>query len=174
VEAQILERRFLKARQVTGTHKLHAVIPTSVNRVVTKVYSFSSEMKEEDVMDSDIPSNEVLVDEIRRFVTCKYKKQWWLGCVLEVNNSDETVKITFLRPHAFYIIHLSIESCCSQCSCSRHMLTIVDPITVTGRTYNLTKEEADQADRMMNCQIWMRYVLHFNSFKILAGSHTSV
>ena len=94
-------------------------------------------MKEERVSSAknDIPPNSIV-----GFVTCLCNGHWWLACVLEVNQEDNLVRLTFLHPHGpntFFkypqkedIRTVKIET----------ILRLVDPRTRTGRTYTLLKK----------------------------------
>ncbi len=99
-------------------------------------YSACDIFRDETILQAkdDLPNN------IVGFVTCVYERKWWLVCILKVIN-DSKFKATFLHPHGPSVSFrypavqdintVSINS----------ILTIVDPWTVAGRTYTLSKEE---------------------------------
>ena len=142
-----LEQRFRQSRTIPGTRKLHSFVPLSRIKVSTKVYSFSATSKEERVT---VLENEVASEEIKGFVTCVYDKEWWVGCVLQVDEDSEQVNVSFLHPHgpsrSFKypakpdILNISV----------RDVLTRVDPRTARGRTYTLTQKETRAATEKLN------------------------
>ena len=84
-------------------------------------------------------------------MTCFDDGMWWLGCVLEVSQDSNLVKLTILQPHgptsSFKyprvedIRTLPIDN----------ILTLVDPRTRTGRTYTLSNKEIKAStDRCQN------------------------
>ena len=46
-----------------------------------------------------LSKTEIVIHEIKGFVTAGYENEWWLGCVLQVNQDDKTVSINILIPH---------------------------------------------------------------------------
>ena len=91
-----LQSRFLNARTIPGTRKLHSFVPLSRDILTTRVYSFSSTSKHEKVTKQD---SELEIDEISGFVTCVYEGEWWLACVLDVDIENAEVTVSFLHPH---------------------------------------------------------------------------
>ena len=140
----LLQGRFQKSRTIPGTQKLHCFIPISKTTVSTKVYSNSDTQKEQKVTLSE--TTELSLEEINGFITVVESGHWWVGCVLRVEE-EETGKIlvTLLNPHgpshAFsYPLTQHVLSVPQ-----KNILTKVDPRTVTGRTYTITKQESKYA-----------------------------
>ena len=141
-QEEILEER-LKSRTIPGTQKLHCFIPLSNTKILTKMFSNSSVAKEERV--TRLSKMEIAIDETEGFVTAVYKNEWWLGCVLQVNQDDKTVSINILIPHGpsqsykypaeERVIMVSTDD----------ILTKVDPRTSYGRIYTISKEETKAA-----------------------------
>ena len=83
-------------------------------------------------------------EEIRDYVTAVYDNNLWLGYVLEKNEEQDEVKITFLHP----------SGPTKSFSYPRHpdvlwvsivdILTRVNPVTPTGRTYVLLENDIVQ------------------------------
>ena len=78
-------------------------------------------------------------------VTVAYDGNCWIGCVLSINSLDLNITKIFLHPHIpatsfFYPQHEDILEVDSLV-----ILTIVHPITATGRTYNITRNEMLEA-----------------------------
>ena len=70
------------------------------------MYSLSPTSKEERV---SIQENELALEDIRGFVICMYDKQWWLACVLEVDEDSDSVKVNYLHPHAWTITIIQVS-----------------------------------------------------------------
>lgn len=146
-EQALLEQRFQQSRTIPGTRKLHFFIPLSRNKVSTKVYPFSATSKEERVT---ILKSELASEEINGFVTCVYDKEWWVGCVLQVDEDSEQVSVSFLHPHGpsrsfKYPARPDVFNIAL-----RDVLTRVDPRTARGRTYTLTQKETQAATERFN------------------------
>lgn len=90
-----LEERFQQSRTIPGTRKLHSFIPLTRSKVCTKVYSTSTTCKEERVTATE---DELDIEDIQGFITCVHNEQWWLACVLTVNEEDNDVRASFLHP----------------------------------------------------------------------------
>ena len=107
------------------------------------MFSNSSVAKEERV--THLSKMEIAIDEIKGFVTAVYENEWWLGCVLQVNQDDKTISINILIPHGpsqsykypaeERVIMVSTDN----------ILTKVDPRTSYGRIYTISKEETKAA-----------------------------
>ena len=96
-EEIFLEERLKISRTIPGTQKLHCFIPLSNAKILTKMFSNSSVAKEERV--THLIKTEIAIDEIKGFITAVYENEWWLDCVLQVNQDDKTVSINILIPH---------------------------------------------------------------------------
>ena len=88
---------------------------------------------------------ELELDNLQGYVTCVYNKEWWIACVLEVNEDKREVKVSFLHPRrpsrSFRypaqsdILSIPVAD----------VLTKVDPRTATGHTYRITQKESHAA-----------------------------
>ena len=96
-EEIFLEERLKISRTIPGTRKLHCFIPLSSAKILTKMFSNSSVAKDERV--THLSKTEIVIHEIKGFVTAVYENDWWLGCVLQVYQDDKTVSINILIPH---------------------------------------------------------------------------
>ena len=94
-EEQLLEERFQQSRTIPGTRKLHSFNPVTKATVSTKAYSLSTASKEErvSVLESELP-----LEDISGFVVCMYEDKWWVACVLQVDEDNNTVTVNFLHP----------------------------------------------------------------------------
>ena len=90
-EEIFLEERLKISRTIPGTQKLHCFIPLNNAKILTKSFSNSSVAKEERAI--HLHKTEIPIDEIKGFVTAMYEDDWCLGCVLQVNQEDKTVRI---------------------------------------------------------------------------------
>ncbi len=96
MEQKYLEQRFMKARTIPGTRKLHSFIPISKDKLQVKAFSASSSFREERVTTTtefDLPP-----ESIAGFVTCMVDRNWYLACVLHVSLDESQVKLTLLHP----------------------------------------------------------------------------
>ncbi len=80
-------------------------------------------------------------DSIVGFVTCLCDGNWWLACVLEVNQEDNLVRLhphdpstSFKYPQEEDMRTVKMET----------VLRLVDPRTRTGRTYTLLKKDTTE------------------------------
>ena len=107
------------------------------------MFSNSSVAKEERV--THLSKTEIAIDEIKGFVTAVYENEWWLDCVLQVNQDEKTVSINILIPHnpsqsykhpaEERVIMVSTDD----------ILTKVDPRNSYGLIYTISKEETKAA-----------------------------
>lgn len=146
-ENTFLEQRLVNAKTIKGTQQLHSFIPVgSTTKLNVKEYSFSTETKEE-IVSLEEKNEQLELSEIVGFVTCNYSNQWWLGCVLGIEN--EFVNISFLEPHgpspSFKYPQFPDILGVSRSD----VLTKVDPITQTGRVYKLTTHEMEKASKIL-------------------------
>ena len=67
------------------------VSTTKSNHISTKAYSLSPASKVERV---SIFETELALEDISGFVVCIYVGQWWVACVLQVDEDNSVVKLT--------------------------------------------------------------------------------
>ena len=133
-----LQERFHRSKTIAGTQKLHCFVPLTKNTLFTKVYSNSSLQKEEKV--ASVETEGLPIEEINGFVTVAYEEDWWIGCVLNVDEDSGNIKIELLCPRG--------PSQSFKYPLERNtvvvpyvdILTKVDPRTVTGHTYTISKQ----------------------------------
>jgi len=106
------------------------------------VYSTSTTCKEERVTATE---DELDIEDIQGFITCVHNEQWWLACVLTVNEEDNDVRASFLHPpgppRSFkYPSRSDILT-----FPAADVLTKVDPRTTTGHIYTLSQKESHEA-----------------------------
>ena len=145
-EESLLRERFLKSCTIPGTRKLHAFIPITRSTLCTKEYSMSSNSKEKRVTALE---DDLQIEDIHGFVTCSHEEQWWVGCVIHVDEDTLAVTISILQPHgpssSFRfpavpnVVNITLDK----------VLTKVDPRTTTGRKYTLTKLESKRATQKL-------------------------
>ena len=96
-EAKLLEEQLILSRTVPGTHKLHSVVPVGGTIVEVKPYSSSASSRNKSA--TLCPSITPLpFSAIGGYVTVAYDGSCWLGCVLNVNEQERAITVTFLRP----------------------------------------------------------------------------
>ena len=146
VVKQELEKRFQNSRTIPGTRKLHAFIPLSKHLVAVKLYSNSGEYKIKKVVKDE---EELELDGLSGFVTCAYKNEWWLACILNVDPENAEVKVTFLYPHgpARSYYYPSIPDILSVPITD--LLARVSPNTAPGHTYTITQKESRESTKKL-------------------------
>ncbi len=103
----------------------------------------------EEVRVSDL--NDILMADIKGFVTSVYEGKWWLACVLETFIDAKTVKLSFLHPAGpspSFRYPSGRQDILEAPSCD--ILTLVSPSCPTGRVYYLTKKETEVANRCLS------------------------
>ena len=102
VEKTLLSERFNQCQSIPGTRSFHAYIPLSTSTTMLKVQTFSGSERSikvsiigEKIEDEDFI---LMLDDIRGFVTCSYKQNWWVACVLQTFSTTEEVQLSFLHP----------------------------------------------------------------------------
>ena len=87
--AKFLEERLKISRTIPGAQKLHCIILLSNTKILTKdVFKFKVAKEERATR---VHKTEIPIDETKEFVTAVYEDNWWLGCVLQVNQDDKTI-----------------------------------------------------------------------------------
>lgn len=151
-EEELLKARFAGSRTIVGTQRLHSFVPSSQTKVLTRVYSFSQDMREEIVVEKVRSS--LTFKEIKGFVTCVYDKKWWVACVLSSNADTRLVKLSFLHPNGpSTSFSYPQQSDILEVDAST-ILSTIDPHTATGRIYRLSQEEIKEADNKL--QQWVK------------------
>jgi hypothetical protein len=132
--------RFVEARAIVGTQKLHTFIPATENKVFTKHFSSSDQMSKQIVTTIDYITPTDLEEIVSGFVTVEYDNAWWLACILERNELD--FKISFLHPKGPANSYSYPKPSDILNVPGRTFLQKVQPNTATGRVYTLSKEES--------------------------------
>ena len=83
---------------------------------------------------------------IGRYVTVVYNEACWLGCVLSVGESECVVTVKFLHPHLPSSSFVFPDQEDVMDIDPSDILTHVNPITATGKTYTLRKTEIQDAN----------------------------
>lgn len=148
-EQSLLAERFSMASTIPGTQKLHSFVPRSLSELEVK---FVSNMTNSRTVRASKQTS-FSFDDIKGFVTAVYNEKWYLGCVLETYPESMEVKVTFLEPSgpspSFKYPSKSDILTVPQSK----ILSMVDPRTITGRTYQLSEKESDKACRLLNVKL---------------------
>ena len=120
------------------------MIPVSSTAVEVKPFSSSTVSRIERILLDDQNIATLPTSAISGYVTVAYDGYCWIGCVLSINSQDHNITVKFLHPHIpatsfFYLQHEDILEV------DPYILTIVHPITATGRSYNITRNEMLEA-----------------------------
>ena len=83
-------------------------------------------------------------------MTAIYDQKWYLACVLETYPDSMEVKLTFLEPNGPSPSFKYPQRPDILIVPEKNILSIVDPQTATGRTYNLSEKEIKKASELLN------------------------
>ena len=102
----------------------------------------------------------LLFSAIGGYISVAYDGSCWLGCVLNVNEQEHAITVTYmyLHPSIPFASFFHLEKGCLDIDPS-NILTRVQPsiATATGRTYALSKKEVENAT---NCSVCVIPCLH--------------
>ena len=151
-EARLLDDRMKSSKTVPGTHQLHSVIPISANTVGVRSFSNSTCSRTEKVAVAEVV-NTLLLGDIRGYVTVAYNASCWLGYVLNVDASLRTITVTFLHPcipstSFVYPVRQDVMDVDPS-----DVLTLVNPVTATGRTYTVTRKNMQEASLALQARL---------------------
>ena len=145
-KAQNLQERL----KHSSTHQIHCAKPLSADIMEVRSFSTSSNSRHEKTT-SIHHANQIQITAITGYITVNYNGSCWLGYAKSVDHLEHTVTVMFLHP----------------CTCipspsfiypeppdimdvdPSDILSKVDPVTATGRTYTLTKKEMTEAKRLL-------------------------
>ncbi|KAL5480015.1 hypothetical protein EMCRGX_G023629 [Ephydatia muelleri] len=152
-EAKMLQERHKMSRTVPGTQSLHSFIPLSACMVEVRQFFTSTICRAEWVVHSEgINCAPRTAIGIGGYVTVVYNEAYWLGCVLSVVESECVVTVKFLHPKLPSSSFVFPDQEDVMDIDPSDILTHVNPITTTGRTYTLSKTEIQEA----NCALAAR------------------
>lgn len=145
VESELfLKSRFDQAVTIKGTQQYHAFIPKTTSKLLVKNFSDNLQGWEKVVSK---PPDKLKLEDISGYVTAVYKANWWLGYILQKNEELDEVKITFLHPSGpstsfsyprdTDVLWVSVVD----------VLTKVNPVTPTGRSYVLPESDVCQTNK---------------------------
>ena len=149
-EKEYLKQRFLKARTIPGTRKLHSFIPVSNDKLQVKAFSASSSCREERVTTTE---DDLSPELISGFATCLLDRKWWLACVLHLTPDESQVKLKLLHPPGPSSSFKYPPSEHTEIVATKDILTIVDPRTRTGRVYTLSQKEVKLASQKLGTML---------------------
>ena len=138
-----LQDRFQRSKTIPGTQKLHCFFPLTNTTLRTKPYSNSSIQKEEKV--ALVEADELPSVEINEFVAVVHDEMWWIGCIHNVYKDSKSIKIDLLCPQG--------PSQSFKYPSKQNIVVVpysdvlikVNPRTVTGRIYTISKQESKTA-----------------------------
>lgn len=146
-----LKDRFSEAHTIKGTQQYHAFIPlaSSLNKLSVKFFSDATNSFQVSVSRS---IDQLKLTDCNGYMTVVYGSNWWLAYVLEKNEEEDEVKVTFLhpqgpspsfsyprRPDVLWIPFTNV-------------LCVVSPTTPTGRIYVLSEDETLRSnEKLLKC-----------------------
>ena len=117
--------------------------PVSLCEVQVKDISNSSTLRKERTSSTIVPN--VPFCAIKGYVIAVYDAKWYLACVLETHPATQEIQLSFLHPegparsyHYPAISDILLMD-------SRDVLHVVEPTTITGRVYSLSKKDTSIA-----------------------------
>ena len=147
-EGNLLSERHDEALTIAGTQKLHWFEPISKTEVRVKEYTAAASSYVKKVSAVNVLKS-LENSLIKNYVTVEYLEEWWLGFVIEKNESTEEATINFLQPkgpaRSFTypdkadILKVPYSDVLSEADVSKR----------NGRTYNVAKECQERATAIL-------------------------
>ena len=139
-----MQERLSRAKTIAGTQILHSFVPFNTNSLHVHEYSPSNDAHTENVQ-VIMAHQSINICDAKGYATAIYEDAWWLGYVTGSNLEAQEVTLSFLHPHgpskSFYYPQkpdiLTLHIC--------DILTLIAPVTYTGRTDVLTDYELNAA-----------------------------
>ncbi|CAF2174414.1 unnamed protein product [Rotaria magnacalcarata] len=145
-----LELRFNDTRSIPGTQKVHCIRPISKEFVEVFAYSFATESRQERVTITQKSTNDIPLSSMKGYCVAVYDDHWYLACILEVMPETNELRLSFLHPHGPTRSFAYPSPPDELIIDASDMLMIVNPITMTGRTYSLKQCEQDMATSIID------------------------
>ena len=151
-EEKSLAPRLALSRTISGTHDIHCVKPLSLQLVEVKHFSTSRDSRTERTTISTTAVKLPLLA-IKGYVAVIYSGHCWLGYVLEASQTEQKIAVTFLHPCIPSPSFVYPEAPDILDVDPTDILSILNPITATGRTYTLTKKEMLECTRLLESHL---------------------
>jgi hypothetical protein len=151
-ELTILGKRFEQTRTIPGTHRLHSFVPISREELEVRDFSSCTKMRVERISLTRATSTDCSMNiaAIMGYVTARYDGSWWLACIMKTMPDSGEVEVSFLHPHGPARSFKFPPDGDVLVMSSQDILTVVHPLTPTGRTYTLTLTEMTEASAAMD------------------------
>jgi hypothetical protein len=151
-ELTILSKRFEQTRTIPGTHQLHSFHPISREELKVRDFSSCTEMRVEQISLTRATSTDYSINiaAIMGYVTARYDGSWWLACIMKTMPDSGEVEVSFLHPHGPARSFKYPPDGDVLVMSSQDILTVVHPLTPTGRTYTLTLTEMTEASAALD------------------------
>ena len=135
-EAEQLKERISKTRTIPGTQKLHSFVPLSHQLVSVRTFSSASLDRHEFVtIDA---STTLAISALSGYVTDSF---WWIACIKDSSPEKHEITVSFLHPHAPSPSYSFPDPVDLFTIDSQDVLTTVNPVTATGRSYTISRKE---------------------------------
>ena len=151
-EEKTLAPRLELSRTIPGTHLIHCVKPLSLKLVEVKHFSASSNSRTERVTVSTT-AVQFPISVTNGYVAVSYSGHCWLGYVLEASQTEKKIVVTFLHPCIPSQSFVFPEAADILDIDPSDILSILNPVTATGRRYTLTKKEMIECNRLLESQL---------------------
>lgn len=141
---KLLNDRFGRAVTIKGTQQFHAYLPVNKNpsQIKVKVFSYDTNYS---IMRTTRLENKLPMTEVNGYVTVTYDRKWWLAYVLDKNESEDEIKVTFLHPAGPSPSYSYPQRADNLCVSLNDILFKVNPITPTGRVYRLSEKDTQKS-----------------------------
>ena len=104
--ANVLNDPFSQAITIKGTQQYHAYIPvaSSLSKIIVKNFCEDTTRR---TVSIQISPDKLQMTDVSGYITAAYDQKWWLAYILEKNEGDDELNVTFLHPadllHHFHI-----------------------------------------------------------------------
>ncbi|CAF4207878.1 unnamed protein product [Rotaria magnacalcarata] len=145
-----LEQLSSDTTSICRTQKVHCIRPISKEFVEVFAYSFATESRQERVTITQKSTNDIPLSSMKGYCVAVYDDHWYLACILEVMPETNELRLSFLHPHGPTRSFAYPSPPDELIIDASDMLMIVNPITMTGRTYSLKQCEQDMATSIID------------------------
>lgn len=143
-----LQSRFAAGRTVPGTRSYHFFEPKTASVIAYKrtaednVFTGTFNITGEESQNVAISINTINMND---YVACRYDDKWWIGLVEEVSKVEQDFKVSFLHPPGpSRNFRWPARPDVCWVSITDVICQIDAPVTVTGRTYDITEDDFKQ------------------------------
>ena len=147
---KLLNDRYLKGSTVIGTRSFHHFYPIDEGVLEYKRTSDDECAAGSHCFFTVSPSHSLADFTLMSYVACNYDEKWWVGMILELDQQNNDMKVTFMHPHgpskSFFWPRR--DDVCWMPPASV-ILKLSSPSTVNGRSYTFNSKEMDEVKKLL-------------------------